>query len=453
MVVFIDYDRDMLNQHHLPARPDTLLHACLEPKKQQQPALSKLSAGSPKGSPRPADKEPLSNLLPSLPKEEQTPNRNAFSAALSCYPIIKEIARSIDLNTLHALARTCRQFHANMAPYRPQLVKQTLRCENEYIETLSDMLDSKAAIPRNVKSVIQLLSENARSSGRMTRGKVGKCARDMVAECHRCSKVVCRNCTIKPPNNNMLKNRIRRLCTTCRTAPLNDLIHPPCESSSSSPTTPPLSPSQTTISAFQRTPCSCSDAIWLCHQCGHQVRSNDTTYRRVWSWRTRYSTYLGGLGTGIGEGCQGVKCGRGEDCLAAQEIEMEVECEADEASGSPTDYDRHYGPPRHAPSPPRQNHPHTPLVHPSAPPDVWDHREEDQPGYFRQEIIGIGGRVKHKSKKRVTVGACVVEYEDERDSGDYLVREEKGLHRSWWQNVVAGFKRRYIIYRYLSFIQ
>jgi hypothetical protein len=29
------------------------------------------------------------------------------------------------------------------------------------------------------------------------------------------------------------------------------------------------------------------------------------------------------------------------------------------------------------------------------------------------------------------VGACVVEYEDERETGKYLVREEVGLHRSW----------------------
>lgn len=108
------------------------------------------------------------------------------------YRIIKEIARSVDLNTLHALSRTCRQFHANLSPYRQQLVKQTLRCENEYIETLSDMLDSGACIPDSVKSVMRLLSQNARSSGRLTSGKISKCARDMVAECRRCSKVVCR---------------------------------------------------------------------------------------------------------------------------------------------------------------------------------------------------------------------------------------------------------------------
>lgn len=101
----------------------------------------------------------------------------------------------MDLNTLHSLSQTCRQFHANLAPYRQQLAKQTLRCENEYVETLSQLLDSGASIPDSVKSVLQLLSRGATNSGRLTSGKVAKCARDMVAECRRCSKVVCRVCT------------------------------------------------------------------------------------------------------------------------------------------------------------------------------------------------------------------------------------------------------------------
>ncbi|KAF4768431.1 hypothetical protein HAV15_002448 [Penicillium sp. str.  len=77
--------------------------------------------------------------LPTSPNETTNeilnPNRNGFSAALSCYPIVKEIARAIDLNTLYALSNTCRQFHVNLAPFRHQLARETLRCENEYIET------------------------------------------------------------------------------------------------------------------------------------------------------------------------------------------------------------------------------------------------------------------------------------------------------------------------------
>lgn len=78
-------------------------------------------------------------------------------------------------------------------------------------------------------------------------------------------------------------------------------------------------------------------------------------------------------------------------------------------------------------------------------PHYLSHRDEEQPGYFRQEIVGIGGVVKQKAKKRVTVGDCVVEYEDERESGQYLVREEEGAHRSWcgwcWRVIPAKDER------------
>lgn len=105
---------------------------------------------------------------------------------------MKEIARAIDLDTLYSLSSTCRQFHANLEPYRHQLVKETLRCENEYIETLADMLHGNTILPESVKSVIQLIGRESGQPARLTRGKVGKCARDMVGECRRCAKVVCR---------------------------------------------------------------------------------------------------------------------------------------------------------------------------------------------------------------------------------------------------------------------
>ncbi|KAL6233772.1 hypothetical protein BDW75DRAFT_214326 [Aspergillus navahoensis] len=401
MVVFVDYDHDLGNR--VSKGPDAF-QPYIEPGK---PTFSNLSVGF---EPEKAAKGPSE-----APASERHSVRDAFSIALGCYPIAKEIARAVDLNTLHALSGTCRQFYANLAPYRQQLAKQTLRCENEYIETLSEMLHSGAAIPDSVKSVIRLLSRGALSSGKLTSGKVAKCARDMVAECRGCSKVVCRNCTAKPPNSATLKNRIRRLCTTCRKAPLNSLV-------SSSLHAPIPSTSTTTKSGvFLRDTCTCRDVLWLCNQCGQKLRRNDTTYRRVWTWRTRYSTYLGGLGTGIGEGCQGVKCGRGESCLAAQEIELEVECEADESmSHSPPEYGYHFG---HRFDQDHSSHSHTG--------ERWEDPDEKEPGYLRQEIIGIGGRVKQRAKKRVMVGACVPEYEDERDTGDYLTLEEDGAHRSW----------------------
>jgi hypothetical protein len=130
-------------------------------------------------------------------------------------------------------------------------------------------------------------------------------------------------------------------------------------------------------------------------------------------WRTRYSSYLGGgLGTGIGEGSQGVKCGRGEACLAAQEIEVEVDCETEELNESAA---------------PHALEDYQLQTHLGG----LDSREDESPGYLRQEIVGIGGVVKQKVKKRVTLGACVIEHEDEREKGTYLLREETGQHRSW----------------------
>lgn len=156
------------------------------------------------------------------------------------------------------------------------------------------------------------------------------------------------------------------------------------------------------------------------------MRGADTTYIRGWTWRTRYSTYLGGLGTGIGEGNEGVECGRGASCLAAKEVEKEIDCDAEELAALKRDFDT----------------------------VGQDEGGEGGGGggggqarswagtsYFLQEIEGIGGVVKKKVKKRVRVGATVKEHEDERDHGDYLGREQKGEARSWcsWcQRVVPG---------------
>lgn len=219
------------------------------------------------------------------------------------------------------------------------------------------------------------------------------------------------NCTIKPPSQTTMKSRIRRLCQTCVTAPLS------CHLYNTPPDLTAADYQENSIpTTLANNICNCDEAVWLCIQCGQTLRSNDVTYRRVWAWRTRYSTYLGGgLGTGIGEGSQGVKCGRGEACLAAKEIELEVDCEADEASSDTS-----------SPG-------HSPPAHPSHHLELLstDSHDGEEPGYFRQEVIGLGGVVKHKAKKRVMVGACVIEYEDERETGRYLVREESGSHRAW----------------------
>lgn len=131
-------------------------------------------------------------------------------------------------------------------------------------------------------------------------------------------------------------------------------------------------------------------------------------YVRAWSWRTRYSHYLGGVGTGAGEGNEGVECGRGPSCLAARIVEHEIECDAETLASLE-----------------------------SSSPDRWKGTS-----YLAQEIEGIGGTFKMKAKKQVLVGDCVKIYKDEEDKTmQYLGREVSGKLRSWcsWcERVILG---------------
>jgi hypothetical protein len=90
--------------------------------------------------------------------------------------IVRQLAGELDLNTLHDLSRTCRQFRANLLEYRSQLVRHTLHCCNE-----DDDVTAKLS---------------ARLRGEFTSGRVGRCARDMVGDCQRCGRVVCRVCRV-----------------------------------------------------------------------------------------------------------------------------------------------------------------------------------------------------------------------------------------------------------------
>lgn len=199
-----------------------------------------------------------------------------------------------------------------------------------------------------------------------------------------------------------LPNRHRRLCPTCLAAPVSMLMDP-----ARAATSPPAF----TTSAFVRGPCTCPEFIFLCQPCGHSISTADTTYKRIWTWRTRYSTYLGGFGTGIGEGNEGVKCGRGDDCLASKDTEMEIDCAADGLSSLVWV---------------RADNPHGDPI----PDDAWADSGE-KAGYLTQEIEGIGGVVKRKIKKRVRIGRTVTEYEDEREKAEYLGREIREENRSW----------------------
>ncbi|KAK5161390.1 hypothetical protein LTS14_001186 [Recurvomyces mirabilis] len=170
----------------------------------------------------------------------------------------------------------------------------------------------------------------------------------------------------------------------------------------------------TSSKTLARGPCTCATEVWICQPCGNTLRTKDITYTRGWAWRNRYKT-CGGFGAGLGEGNEGVECGRGKDCHAVQEVYHEIECDVDELAAldlEPTQAE-------------------------------VDGRHWEGSSYLTQEVVGIGGAVKKKIKKRVLVGAAVKEYEDEREHGTYLAREQKGLNRSycsWCERVLPGKK-------------
>ncbi|KAI9787057.1 MAG: hypothetical protein M1816_007728 [Peltula sp. TS41687] len=364
--------------------------------------------------------------------EEQrrhNPNLNGFTQALTCYPIVTQIAHSLDLNTLHALSLACRQVRANMLPCRRELVRWTLRCELDGAVTLAEVLDLDALLRRD--------GGTYRKDDGIPLRRRGTCARDLVGECRRCGRVICRNCIVKPPPSRALASRHRRLCPTCNVVPLA------CHTLPSSAPVESLEEPQFTSAAFLRGPCNCPESVWLCQSCGQSLGTADTTYMRVWTWRTRYSTYLGGLGTGIGEGNEGVKCGREQQCLAAREVEVEVDCEGDDLAAT-----------SHTASTTMETTTTAVDINEdttaAAAAKVVDDNKET--GYLRQEIEGIGGVVKKKLKIRVRVGAVVEEWEDERESSDYLSREIQGEERSWcgWcQRVIPGIKDEILEERHL----
>lgn len=210
----------------------------------------------------------------------------------------------------------------------------------------------------------------------------------------------------------MLKQRLRRLCATCLATPLSYHLSYPSSIWPGRGTTF----NSFTATAFQRTPCVCEDSVWLCKPCGRSLANDDTTYSRGWAWRTRYSRYLDGLRTRIGEGYQGVKCGRVEFCLAAQEIEVEIDCHPNEWMADQLDYghdtDYHNGPT------------------PSRVIEGREGRDEEKP---LSPVV----------KRRLRIGACVDEHENERETTGYLLREQSGQDRSWcgWcSRIVPGEK-------------
>jgi len=218
-----------------------------------------------------------------------------------------------------------------------------------------------------------------------------------------------------------LRARHRRLCRTCATAPLARHLAQPRlrlagdddgdndgdNATHADEHHAPIPARAFTAPAFERVPCACATAVWLCAPCGKDLRTADTMYARGWSWRTRYSHYLGGVGTGAGEGNEGVECGRGATCLGARLVEHET-CQ-----------------------------PSTPDALGPDSPERWQGSS-----YLAQEMEGIGGVLKVKHKQHVRVGECVRLSQDERDKSiQFLEPEVEGRLRSWcsWcERVVLG---------------
>lgn len=111
---------------------------------------------------------------------------------------MSQLACLLDLNSLHDLSRTCRQFRANLLQYRTMLKALTLRCANERPDPVASLGE---AFQNTFTTWVGRRSDH--KVDRFTTGKVGPCARDMVGECRKCSKIVCRvwatmgNCSIQ----------------------------------------------------------------------------------------------------------------------------------------------------------------------------------------------------------------------------------------------------------------
>lgn len=107
------------------------------------------------------------------------------------------------------------------------------------------------------------------------------------------------------------------------------------------------------------------------------------------------------MGAGLGEGNEGVQCGRTRDCLAAQLVLKDVECDAVELA----------------------------HLQAGAAKAELQGRHWNGGSYTTQEMLGLGGAIKTKAKKLIPVGAVVKEYEDERVS-TFLEREKSGANRA-----------------------
>jgi hypothetical protein len=77
------------------------------------------------------------------------------------------------------------------------------------------------------------------------------------------------NCASKPPALIVARDRHRRLCEACVSAPLGSLLRPP------------LGPEfRIDSEEVERAICKCgSEGVWLCQPCGRTIRGDDYDYQ------------------------------------------------------------------------------------------------------------------------------------------------------------------------------
>ena len=108
--------------------------------------------------------------------------------------IIREIARQLDLNTIHDLSRTCRQVRANLLQNRRQLVRCSLRCTNDAAQDLEHvgMPERYQQPPQQRQGWQQASLDDPIREYALQQKRLSTCARDMVDGCRRCGAAVCR---------------------------------------------------------------------------------------------------------------------------------------------------------------------------------------------------------------------------------------------------------------------
>ncbi|KAF2965702.1 hypothetical protein GQX73_g7869 [Xylaria multiplex] len=171
-----------------------------------------------------------------------------------------------------------------------------------------------------------------------------------------------------------------------------------------------------------------------CYKEQPPLEPEDNEMNCIWRWRNQYGEVLGR--TGIGK-----------------EVAEETDCDAADAREQ---LSPNHSSPASTPSPSSSFTTGSPLSTGSVSgSESGGHRTPSplhshsvslasgsgsclRPGYARQEIEGIGGVVKTKLVRMMRVGACVPEWEDERNKGQILEREVSGGRRSCIVDSIQG---------------